>query len=181
MKNLRVESTTDSELDCRVAEQQAYIAAPQACVVSCRSVQLEDGSTEHAPEEIQGGSTVIMPGRELRENMEAHNRRLANYKEECPDFDSIVGSADAPITTAVRDQILRMPNGPDVTFFLASYPTVTDELFAMHPLDAADYVEEISQALVRAKTPADTLEVSDWLRLRNENVERKRKTNAKRT
>jgi hypothetical protein len=163
-----------------MAEQQAYIAAPQACVVSCRSIQLEDGSTEHAPEEVQGGSTVILPGRELRENMEAHNRRLANYKEECPDFDAVVGSSDLPITAAVHDQIVKMPNGPDITRFLAIYPNVTRELFEMHPFDAADAIVEISDELVRAKQPGDTLDVSDWLRLRNQSVERKKRIHAKR-
>jgi hypothetical protein len=180
MKNLRVESSTDSELDCRAAEQQAYIAAPQAIVTSCRSVTLEDGSTEHLPEDIEGGRAVILPGRDLQMNREAHNRRVAAYKEECPDFDTVVGSSDLPITAAVHNQIVKMPNGPDITRFLAIYPNVTHELFAMHPFDASDYIEEISQALVRAKTPGENLEVSDWLRLRNQSVERKKRIHAKR-
>jgi hypothetical protein len=177
VKNIEIVST-DSELEQRMAELQPYVEAAQAVVTTCRSVRLRDGSTEHAPEEVEG-SAVIMPGRELRHNREAYNRRVDAFQEDCPDFAAIVGSSDLPITQAVHDEILRMPNGPDVTFFLAQYPSVANELFCMHPLDAATYVEEISQELVRAKAPGEELDIAAWLKQRNQS-ERKGKSNAKR-
>jgi hypothetical protein len=121
---------------------------------------------------------VILPGRELREDTEAHFRRVEEFKQERPDFLAVLGASDLRVPQSVHDEILRMKNGPDVTYFLAQYPDVTSELNSMHPLDAADYIEEISQELDRAKMPGDDVDISQWLRLRNQS-ERKRKTNAK--
>lgn len=75
MRYTRVDSSTDSELDRRLAEDtQPYNLVEVTVTTGKRSVQLEDGNTEHVEPRVENLSAV-MPGRELRENGLRHADR----------------------------------------------------------------------------------------------------------
>jgi hypothetical protein len=154
-KNLRIEST-DSEAERDFAALQPYTTVSVTVATARPSVRREDGSIEHAPEDIQNLESLV-PGRELRENMLAYSKRVEDFKEQFPDFDKYVGQ-DIPIPLSVRDEILRQPNGPDIALFLGFAPDVIEQLCKMHPLDAAKCVESISEDLERATLPGEGAE-----------------------
>ena len=155
MKNLRLESTTDSELDQRVAQLQPYATISVTTATARPSVQQEDGSTEHAPEDIQA-LEGLAPGRELRANMLEYSKRVEQFKKQNPDlnFNALVDQG-IEIPLAVRDEVMRASNGPDVATFLGFAPDVIEQLNKMHPLDAAKCVQAISEDLKRAELPGD--------------------------
>jgi hypothetical protein len=128
-------------------------------------IQSEDGSIEHADEDVQNLSALV-PGRELRENMLAYSKRVEDFKEQFPDFDKYVGQ-DIPIPLSVRDEILRQPNGPDIALFLGFAPDVIEQLSKMHPLDAAKCVESIGEDLERAAVPKEDTDQASWKAARN--------------
>jgi hypothetical protein len=170
-KNLRVESTTDSELDQRIAQLQPYSTIQVTITTARPSVQQEDGGTEHAPEDIQNLSDLV-PGRELKANMAQYADRVEDFKQEFPDFDKYVGQ-DIAIPLSVRDEILRQPNGPDIALFLGFAPDVIGQLVKMHPLDAARCIESISEDLERATLPGEGAEYGSWKAARNQGAARK--------
>jgi hypothetical protein len=151
-KNLTIQST-DSELDQRLAALQPYNTVQLTIVTAAPSVQREDRSIEHTPEDIQNLEGLV-PGRELRENMLAYRKRIEGFKEQFPDFEKYVGQ-DIPIPLSVRDEILRQPNGPDIALFLGFAPDVIEQLCKMHPLDAAKCIESIGEDLERASVPRE--------------------------
>lgn len=81
MRNTRVDSSTDSELDRRLAEDtQPYNLVEVTVTTGKRSMQLEDCSPEHVEPRVETLSAV-MPGRELRENMLAYTMRIEDFKK----------------------------------------------------------------------------------------------------
>src|SRR5215469_1593098 len=105
MRNVRIDSTTDSELDRRVAGTQPYNAVRLTIVTSGPSVQREDGSTEQGEDDVQNLEALV-PGRELRANMALYAQRVEEFKKRYPDFEKYVGQ-DIPIPLSVRDEIMR--------------------------------------------------------------------------
>ena len=165
MKNIRVDSTTDSDIDQRVAETQPYNIVELVITTGNQSARLEDGSTEHvepATENVQG----LIPGRELRQNMVAYSKKVEAYKKDFPDFEQLVGQ-DIPLPLAVRDEILRLHNGPAIAHFLGFSPEVAEQLCAMHPLDAIECVKNISADLDSGSLPGDESDYGVWKNIRN--------------
>jgi len=140
-----------------VVEEQAWHAGP--------SIQREDGSTEHADEDVQNLSALV-PGRELRSAMLEYSKRVEDFKEQFPDFEKYVGQ-DIPIPLSVRDEILRQPNGPDIAQFLGFAPDVIENLNRMHALDAAKCIEAIGEDLERASLPGGETDQASWKAARN--------------
>src|SRR5215469_17720849 len=163
-KNLKIEST-DSELDQRVAQLQPYATISVTIAAARPSVQQEDGSTEHAPEDIQNLSALV-PGRELQQNLALYADRVQQFKEQFPDFEKYVGQ-DIPIPLSVRDEVVRQPNGPDIALFLGFCPDVAQELCKMHALDAARCVESIGEDLERAAVSKEEIDQTSWKAARN--------------
>jgi hypothetical protein len=120
MRNVKIDSTTDSELGQRVAGTQGYYTVQLTIVTARPSIQREDGSIELADKDVQT-LAVLVPGRELQENMWANSKRVEDFKKQYPEFDRYVGQ-DIPIPLSVRDEILRQPNGPDIAVFLGFAP-----------------------------------------------------------
>ena len=148
MRNVKIDST-DSEFDKQLAELQPYTVHERTVTVMRPGQRTEMGGTEHTEPDIEHDSD-IQPGSELEENTNGYNRRLPEFKIAHPDFDVVVGGSTVQITQAVRDEILRMPNGPEIVRFLAFHPGVAEHLLKMHPFEAARIIrEEISPDLER--------------------------------
>jgi hypothetical protein len=164
--NLRVESTTDSELDQSYAEVlQPYNAVSVTVTTARPSVQREDGSIEHAPEDVQNLSAVV-PGRELQENMRAYSKRLEDYKRDHPEFGRYA-DPETPLPLSVRDEILRMHNAPEIVEFLGFCPNVCEALCQLDPLEAARKVQEMSDDLSWGRLPDDRVDYPAWRDGRN--------------
>jgi hypothetical protein len=164
MRNVKIDSTTDSPLDQRVAGMQPYNSVSLTVITASPSVKREDGSIEHGEDDIQN-LLVMVPGRELRQNMLEYSKRVEDFKKQYPEFDRYVGQ-DIPIPLSVRDEILRQPNGPEVALFLGFAPDVIEQLCKMHPLDAAKCVESVSEDLERAAVPGE-MDQARWKAARN--------------
>jgi hypothetical protein len=156
-KNLRIEST-DSEAERRMAALQPYTTVSVTVATARPSVMLDDGSTEHAPEDVQN-LQGLMPGRELRQSMLDYSKRVDDYKAENPDFETYLNRDDITIPLAVRDEVVRQPNGPAIANFLGwaakNAPDVINNLNTMHPLDAAKCIESMGEDLLRAALPEE--------------------------
>ena len=76
MRNVRIDSTTDSALDQRVAGTQGYNTVQLTIVTAQPSIVREDGSIEHAPDDVQTLSGLV-PGREYQTSWKAA-RNLVN-------------------------------------------------------------------------------------------------------
>jgi len=166
MRNVKIDSTTDSELDRRVAATQPYNALRLTIVTSGPSVKREDGSIEHGEDDIQN-LEAMAPGRELRQNMALYAQRVEEFKKRYPDFEKYVGQ-DIPIPLSVRDEIVRSENGPDIALFLGFCPDVPEALCQLQPLEAAERTENISEDLERAELPSDEgMDYAAWTQARN--------------
>jgi hypothetical protein len=86
MRNVKIDSTTDSPLDQRVAGTQPYNSVRLTIVTSGPSVKREDGSIEHGEDDIQNLEAIV-PGRELRQNMALYAQRVEEFKKRYPDFE----------------------------------------------------------------------------------------------
>jgi hypothetical protein len=165
MRKLKIDST-DSEFDQACSESfQPYNVNENTVTVSAQPRVREDGAIEREEPLIET-STVVTPGRELQENARAYSTRLEEYKAGHPQFGRY-GDPNAPIAIAVRDEILRMPNGVEITEFLAFCPDVREALNKLHPLEAARRVREISDDLDWGRVPEDRVDYSTWRDLRN--------------
>jgi len=60
-----------------------------------------------------------------------------------------------------------MPNGVEITEFLAFCPDVCAELCKLHPLQAARRVQEMSDDLDLGRMPDDRMDYSTWRDERN--------------
>jgi len=169
MRNVKIDST-DSELDQRVAGMQPYTTVSVTIATARPSVQQEDGSTEHAPDDVQNLSALV-PGRELQQNMALYAERVEEFKEQFPDFEKYVGQ-DLAIPLSVRDEILRQPNGPDIALFLGFAPDVIQELLKMDLFNAARCIESISEDLERA-VARDDMDDPTWKAARNQAAAKK--------
>ena len=174
MRNVRIDSTTDSKIDQRVGETQPYNIVELVVTTGNQSARLEDGSTEHTEPTVENLSAV-MPGRELQENMAAYSKRVEAFKRDNPDFEQLVNQS-IPIPLVIRDEIFRMHNGPAIAHFLGYAPEVAEQLSAMHPLDAVRCVEGISEDLDRGEVPGDATEYGTWKQLRNHQTRKTRRT-----
>ena len=83
-KNLRIEST-DSEAERDFAALQPYTTVSVTVATARPSIHREDGSIEHADEDVQNLSGV-MPGRELTQNKAEYERRVEEFKKQQPNF-----------------------------------------------------------------------------------------------
>jgi hypothetical protein len=128
-KNLRIESSTDSKAERDVAALQPYTTVSVTIATARPSVQREDGGTEAAEPDVQTSSQVV-PSRELRENAMEYYRRVREFTKQNPDFPALVDQS-TEIPLSARDQVLRMPNGPDIALFLSFAPEVCSHLCKM--------------------------------------------------
>ena len=78
-----------------------------------------------------------------------------------------------PISIAVRDEILRAPNGPAIATFLGTVPEIAAKLFAMHPLQAVERMHDISEDPEDGDRPADDIDFATWRDVRNRQLHRK--------
>ena len=62
-----------------------------------------------------------------REESRAYARRLAEIRAEHEDFDKVTGQ-DITIPQLIIDVIRKMPNGPDVAYYLGHHPDICDEM-----------------------------------------------------
>jgi hypothetical protein len=166
MRRLKVEGTTDNEFDQACAEVlQPYVQRELTVTVSAQPQVRADGAIERAEPTVETTS-VVTPGRELQENARAYSKRLEEYKAGHPQF-AQYGDPNAPISIAVRDEILRMPNGVEITEFLAFCPDVCEALNKLHPLVAARRVQEISDDLDWGRVPEERVDFATWRDERN--------------
>ena len=117
-------------------------------------------------EPIVEASSDFAASEELRQNMITYSRRLQDYKRDHPNFAQYADPA-TPLPLAVRDEILRMENAPDIVEFLSFAPDVCVELCKLHPLDAARRVQEMSDDLDWGRVPDDRVDYSTWRDERN--------------
>jgi len=166
MRNVQITSN-DAEIDQRLAELQPYVETGLTVSVSQPGRRTKDGGTEHSKPVVEDYSQAV-PGEELREDVSIYNRKVEEFKKECPDFDAVVGQ-DLPIFLSVRNAILKMPNGPQIAHFLGSYPKLAAALCNLHPLEAARHVQEISDDLARGILPIDGDNYQAWKLARERN------------
>jgi hypothetical protein len=98
--------------------------------------------------------------------MLAYSMPVEDFKTQYREFDRYVGQ-NIPIPLSVRDEVVRQPNGPDIALFLGFAPDVAENLCRMHPLDAAQCVEAISEDLERAAVPREDADQASWKAARN--------------
>jgi len=166
MRNLQITSS-DTEIDQRLAELQPYGEVGLTVTVSQQGRRTATGGTEHTEPVVENYSEVI-PGEELREDLSIYNRKVEDFKKECADFDEKVGQ-DIPIFLSVRNTILQMPNGPQIAHFLGSNPKLAVALSNLHPLDAARRVREMSADLAREILPSSD-DYRSWQLARERNA-----------
>jgi len=95
------------------------------------------------------------------------------YSARVGDIAKYVGQ-DIPIPLSVRDEIMRSENGPDIALFLGFCPDVPEALCRLHPLDAAERTENISEDLERAEVPSDEgMGYAAWKQARNLQVQQR--------
>jgi hypothetical protein len=166
-KNLSITSSTDSPLDQRLADLQPYVTLSVTVATARPSVQSDDGSTEYAGEDVQH-LEGLMPGKELRASMLQYSKRVDEFKKQNPDldFDALVDQ-DIPISLALRDEVMRLSNGPDVATFLGFATDVLEQINKMAPLDQVKCVQAISEDLERAELPGDDADQATWKAARN--------------
>src|SRR6516162_5529807 len=140
-KNLRIEST-DTKAEREMATFAPYHTVSITVSTARQPVVSDDGTIEHAPEDVQNLSGV-MPGRELMENAAEYDRRVQEFKKQQPNFSELVNQP-TEIPLAARDQIFRMRNGPDIALFLSFAPEVCSALCKMDPMKLADTIEDIN-------------------------------------
>ena len=166
MRRLRVESTTDSELNQSCSELlQPYNVREVTVTVASRPQVRSDGAIERVEPTVETSSAVV-PGRELWQNRQAYSQRLEDYKHDHPDF-AKYADPNTVIPLSVQDEIVRMPNGPKIVEFLSFAPDVCVELCKLHPLDAARRVQEMSEHLSWGRMPEDRVDYSTWRDQRN--------------
>jgi len=91
---------------------------------------------------------------------------LQAYKADHPNFAQFADpNTQLPLT--VRDEILRMENGPEIVEFLAFCPDVCAQLCLLDPLEAARKVSEMSEDLDWGRVPEDRLTYEAWKTERN--------------
>jgi len=163
-KNLRIEST-DSETECGLAGLQSYRTVSLTIAVAQPPVERDDGSIEHAPEDIQTLSSVV-PGRELMQNVSEYDRRVQEFKKQQPNFSELVNQS-TEIPLAAHDQILRMRNGPEIALFLSFAPEVCSQLCKMAPAAAAESIEDMGRDLDWGNIPTNRVSYSEWKAMRN--------------
>ena len=163
-RNLRIDST-DSEAERGLAGLQPYKTLSVTIAVARPPVQREDGSVEHAPEDVQNLSGVV-PGRELLEAMQTYSQRVEEFKKQNPNFTALVDQS-TEIPLAARDQILRMRNGPEIALFLSFAPEVCSALCKMEPADAAESIEDMGRDLDWGNLPTNRVRYSEWKAMRN--------------
>jgi len=165
MRKLKIDST-DSDFDAACSEVfQPYSVREVTVTVAAQPQVREDGAIERGEETVETSSAVV-PGEELRQNMQTYSRRLEEYKASHPQFAQFA-DPNTPPAIAVRDEILRMKNGPEITEFLSFAPDVCEALNKLHPLDAARRVQEISDDLDWGRVPEDRVDYSTWRDERN--------------
>jgi|SRR6516165_6098206 hypothetical protein len=166
MRRLRVESTTDDELAQSCAEVlQPYNLHEIVVTVAAQPQVLSDGAIERVEPTVETSSAVV-PAGELEENMRAYSKRLEDYKRDHPQF-AQYADPNTPLPLAVRDEILRMSNGPEIVEFLSFTPDVCEALCKLHPLEAARRVQEMSDDLDWGRMPDDRMDYSTWRDERN--------------
>jgi hypothetical protein len=132
MARREIESTTDSEFAQRASATQPYNTISITITTANPARQEEDGSTEASEPTVENNETLV-PGRELQESMARYNGLVEQYKQDNPEFGAIVGQ-NIPISIAVRDEILRAPNGPAIATFLGTMPEIAATLFRHAPI-----------------------------------------------
>jgi len=166
MRNVKIDSSTDTEFARRAAGTQPYNSVSMTIVTAGPSVKREDGSIEHGEDDVQNFEALV-PGRELRHNMALYEARVEEFKQRYPDFEKYVNQ-NIPIPLSVRDEILRSENGPDIALFLGFCPDVAEKLCEMDGVDAAERTENISEDLERAELPSDEgIDYAAWKQARN--------------
>jgi hypothetical protein len=166
MRRLRVESTTDSELEQSCSELlQPYNVHEVTVTVASQPQVRSDGAIERVEPTVETSSAVV-PGRELWENRQAYSQKLEEYKRDHPDFAKYADPATV-IPLSVQDEIVRMPNAPEIVEFLSFAPDVCAELCRLHPLDAARRVAEMSEDLDWGRLPEDHATYEVWKTERN--------------
>lgn len=179
MRRLRVESTTDSELHQAYAEllQPSNINAVTVTVASAPQVRA-DGAIEHVEPTTEVDSAFVR-GDELRQNMMTYTRGLDQYKTNHPQF-AQYADPNTQLPIAVRDEILRMENGPEIVEFLAFSPDVCAQLCLLDPVEAARKVAQMSEDLDWGRVPEENLSYEDWRDERNRAESARRHTPRKR-
>ena len=166
MRRLKIESTTDSEFNQSCSELlQPYSVREVTVTVAAEPRVRSDGAIERVEPTVDTSSAVV-PGQELQENFRAYSKRLEEYKAGHPHF-AEHADPNTPLPIAVRDEIVRMPNGVEITEFLAFCPDVCEALSRLHPLDAARRVHEMSEDLDLGRMPDDRMDYSTWRDERN--------------
>ena len=140
----------DGKSETRQPEQSAPAGKPQPgqfstveeyvdALTDWKLAQKEAEQSQEAAAEIE------------REDSKAYARRLAEVKAEHEDFDEVVGQA-IQIPEGVIKAIRKMPNGPDVAYFLGQNPEVCEELAESDWMIGIARVGQISAALSKGQS-----------------------------
>jgi len=81
---------------------------------------------------------------------------------EHPDFDSVVGREDVLIPVTAQRTVLRLPNGPQVSYYIGQNPEVAADLSRMDPFDAAVAVRQMARALENDEIPRDVSNYAEY-------------------
>lgn len=88
---------------------------------------------------------------EHKKIVSSYNERVIEAKSRIEDWEEIVSAASIDIPPGVGQAILRMSNGPDVTYYLAQHPEICEEMMEMDSLVAIGRVWEISKEIKAEK------------------------------
>lgn len=85
----------------------------------------------------------------LKETVEAYQDRVAEFKEDHPDWDDLFAgeTGKIPLKDSVELAIIEMENGPQVTYYLVNNPEYAKRLHAMNELSAVLEVGRLSERL----------------------------------
>lgn len=111
---------------------------------------LADWKVEQRLSEREKQQQKAESARSQHEVMARYNAAIAEFAEDHPDFQEVVGSIKYPLADALQAAIMAHPNGPEIAYHLG---TNDDDAFAMasiQPALAAAAVERLASRLTAA-------------------------------
>jgi len=124
-----LESTSDDPEQILAAMFQAEDVRGPKLEIGARGIRTSRGGTEHQDPDEAGIEDYrqAVPGRELRADRAAFQRRADEYSETHRDFDAVL-SQNIQIPVAAERTLYQLANGPQVADFLGRSPEVARAL-----------------------------------------------------
>ena len=152
------------DIETRVAPQQA----PQQGIEEPKPEQFRDMyeyakalaeyTAERKIQQMQMAQYQAQIDAERNKVITTWAERVNQAKQELPDFDDMVQSADVSVSDDVRDAIIESDVGPRILYHLAENPDYAEKLAAMSPRKALIELGKLEDRLEKQSAKADKQE-----------------------